>query len=510
MIQSADLYKKEKKNIQESTKSEKEKTDALKKLDDEFLTLRINSTQQRMNLSHQLIMMDLDEQKKAKEIQEKKVADAKKAAEDRKKNELDAAKSLRESLRKFAEEQENDELKNAQLTLANDIERLKEARDEELKQENLTAKAKGDIQYRYWVDIATRIQQGNEQIAKITADRQKEELDRLKQHQQDLLDAEEKRYEKATNVVDTFFKYKQTDLENSLLSEQEYAKQSEDLELKRLERQFELAEKNGQDTVDLELQIAQRKRAIRQREIDEEKEKQQIIQDFAIQTLTSITDLQEQAVNLRINNEKAALQNWYKHNIEEHELTEQAKAELEYQLALEMEKLNEEQFEAEKRLNIARAAISGAQAALNAFQAGSVFGPAVGYAFAAIAAAFAAAQISMIRQQEYIPSTIPKPDLQTSGSGSQYQMGGLLMGPSHDMGGVRTTLGELEGGEFVMNRRSTANFLPLLEQMNAMGNEGGPQLAQAQATPVIKAYVVASEMTSQQEANARISRLARL
>jgi hypothetical protein len=78
------------------------------------------------------------------------------------------------------------------------------------------------------------------------------------------------------------------------------------------------------------------------------------------------------------------------------------------------------------------------------------------------------------------------------------------------MGGVRTTLGELEGGEFVMNRRSTASFLPLLEQMNSMGNEGGPQLAQAQATPVVKAYVVASEMTSQQEANARIGRLARL
>jgi hypothetical protein len=77
------------------------------------------------------------------------------------------------------------------------------------------------------------------------------------------------------------------------------------------------------------------------------------------------------------------------------------------------------------------------------------------------------------------------------------------------MGGVRTSLGELEGGEFVMNRRSTANFLPLLEQMNAMGNEGGPQMSQAQATPVIKTYVVASDMTSQQEANARIGRLAR-
>jgi hypothetical protein len=230
-----------------------------------------------------------------------------------------------------------------------------------------------------------------------------------------------------------------------------------------------------------------------------------------IGSLNQIASLQQQYLVGEINNRKAALQTAYNEEIENKKLTDEQKANLDYELAVEMEKLNEQSFQNEKQMNIVRASISGAQAVLNAFQAGSVFGPQTAAAFAAVAGIFTAAQIALISSQQYVPSTIQKPgDLSGGGSGSQYQMGGLLMGPSHDMGGVRTTLGELEGGEFVMNRRSTANFLPLLEQMNAMGNEGGPQLAQAQATPVVKAYVVASEMTSQQEATARISRLARL
>jgi hypothetical protein len=180
-------------------------------------------------------------------------------------------------------------------------------------------------------------------------------------------------------------------------------------------------------------------------------------------------------------------------------------------MALAMEELNEEQFQNEKKLSIVRATISGIESAINAYKAGAIFGPQTAAIFAAISLAFTGAQIAAISQQNYVPSIIREPaDAGGSGRGSQYQEGGLLFGPSHDMGGVRTTLGELEGGEFVMNRRSTASFLPLLEQMNSMGNEGGPQLAQAQATPVVKAYVVATEMTSQQEANARIGRLARL
>ena len=72
-------------------------------------------------------------------------------------------------------------------------------------------------------------------------------------------------------------------------------------------------------------------------------------------------------------------------------------------------------------------------------------------------------------------------------------------------------MGELEGGEFVVNRRSTANFLPILEAINDRGNAGGPQLqTESGGSQIIKTYVVASEMTSQQEAAAKLSALARL
>jgi hypothetical protein len=102
-----------------------------------------------------------------------------------------------------------------------------------------------------------------------------------------------------------------------------------------------------------------------------------------------------------------------------------------------------------------------------------------------------------------------KPAAEKSGSGSTYAAGGILQGPSHDMGGIRTAMGELEGGEFVVNRRATMNFLPLLNQINASGQTPAAEMTNPQQ-PIIKTYVVASDMTSQQEANAKLSALARL
>lgn len=45
----------------------------------------------------------------------------------------------------------------------------------------------------------------------------------------------------------------------------------------------------------------------------------------------------------------------------------------------------------------------------------------------------------------------------------------LLNGPKHSDGGIPTSFGELEGGEAVIYRRSTALFRPLLSQINAAG-----------------------------------------
>jgi hypothetical protein len=87
------------------------------------------------------------------------------------------------------------------------------------------------------------------------------------------------------------------------------------------------------------------------------------------------------------------------------------------------------------------------------------------------------------------------------------QRGGLLKGPLHQQGGILTPFGELEGGEFVVNRASTMAFRPQLERINALG--GGEteltrsvlsgNIGQAAQPPIIKTYVVASEMSSQQE-----------
>jgi hypothetical protein len=88
-------------------------------------------------------------------------------------------------------------------------------------------------------------------------------------------------------------------------------------------------------------------------------------------------------------------------------------------------------------------------------------------------------------------------------------MGGILQGPLHSMGGIKTPFGELEGGEYVVNRASTMMFRPQLETINAMG--GGAKDLNVEGfggtinnnnnsePPIIKTYVVASEMSSQIE-----------
>ena len=110
----------------------------------------------------------------------------------------------------------------------------------------------------------------------------------------------------------------------------------------------------------------------------------------------------------------------------------------------------------------------------------------------------------------------------TKAVGSMYADGGLLRGRSHDQGGIKSQYGELEGGEFVINKRSTQSFLPLLEAINSTGNrnvnKGGNNssmdaiqtMMMNQQQPIVKTYVVASDIYNQAQADKKISDLARL
>lgn len=66
----------------------------------------------------------------------------------------------------------------------------------------------------------------------------------------------------------------------------------------------------------------------------------------------------------------------------------------------------------------------------------------------------------------------PKPTPPELGGGDRKRAedGGLLVGASHRDGGIPI---EAEGGEYIINKRSTAKYLPLLESINTKFQEGG-------------------------------------
>jgi hypothetical protein len=70
-------------------------------------------------------------------------------------------------------------------------------------------------------------------------------------------------------------------------------------------------------------------------------------------------------------------------------------------------------------------------------------------------------------------------------------------------------MANLSNGESVINAKSTAMFGNLLSNINQAG--GGVAFGnQNNANPIFKTYVVASEMTSQIEANLKLKQIARL
>lgn len=181
------------------------------------------------------------------------------------------------------------------------------------------------------------------------------------------------------------------------------------------------------------------------------------------------------------------------------------------------ERIQKEYFEKQKKTQIAEALISTITGAVDAFvsvQNLNKIAPGLGIATGAILAALVTttglANIAKIKATQYEGGG--SAGSESKSQGSKFANGGLLDGPSHSQGGIKTPFGELEGGEYVVNRNSTTSFLPLLEKINDMGLGESQQqrIAQPMTQPVLKTYVVASEMSSQQEADKRISDLARL
>lgn len=131
------------------------------------------------------------------------------------------------------------------------------------------------------------------------------------------------------------------------------------------------------------------------------------------------------------------------------------KSVLDSEYAQKERELKKRQFESNKASQLINATIATAVGVASALAAP----PPLGLITAAIAGALGSAQIALIASQ-------PTP---------KFAKGGILSGRSHAQGGIPTPFGELEGGEAVINKRSTKMFMPLLSSINEAG--GGKKFA---------------------------------
>lgn len=128
--------------------------------------------------------------------------------------------------------------------------------------------------------------------------------------------------------------------------------------------------------------------------------------------------------------------------------------------------INKQIFEAEKKQETNDAKIDGlaaiAEAYINAFTTykDPLTAFAIGSIFAGLIGAQTGFQVSAINQRQFFPK--------------KFAEGGVVNGPSHDQGGVPFTVQgrggyEMEGGEYIVNKRATAMHRDLLERINKSG-----------------------------------------
>lgn len=282
----------------------------------------------------------------------------------------------------------------------------------------------------------------------------------------------------------------------TIRNEEQLSEKLIQIEIQRLKDQMALLEKGSKEQLALAVQIAEAEQSLSDKTA---KTKLDNLQKQVGATLDAAAQVFEAAQAFSDRDKNRELEALKARGLNEEEA------------AKKTDEINKEYFEKNKSVQVGQAIISTLQSSISAFASLAtipVVGPALGAIAAAAALAAGYATVQQIQETTYTSSL--KSSSGGSSTPSTYAEGGLLMGRSHDLGGIRTSMGELEGGEFVMNRRATANFLPLLESINSIGNTRGPEVPVAAQAPIVKTYVVATEMTSQQEANARLNALARL
>jgi hypothetical protein len=239
--------------------------------DDEWKQFNdLKNKQKVLTIEYNKFVKQQDEKKKKEDEEAAKEAAAK-AQENYKKNienERKALQDLAEERRKQLELNAKDERALADIKYNNDLERLKVALKNDLAQQNLTASARKAIQDKYAILEANAKTEHDKKIKDLDKKAQDERLKQQEDFENKRKELTDKEISDTVSATDQFYKEEQLKLTQRNATADEFAA----LELQRLETQLQNAKDYGQSTVDLELQIAAKKKEIRDKDIEEQKQ----------------------------------------------------------------------------------------------------------------------------------------------------------------------------------------------------------------------------------------------
>ncbi len=201
--------------------------------------------------------------------------------------------------------------------------------------------------------------------------------------------------------------------------------------------------------------------------------------DTAAESISKFNDVALENTKNRLNSEKSAIKNRYdtendilKSQLDNQLITESQfrvkQKELQKAKVAEENDINRKIFEAEKKRDRQNATTDYAQAIASIIPTLIAYDktadPISVLAKAAITGALATAsygaELAAIGQKKFFPT--------------KFAEGGVVNGPSHDQGGVPFTVQgrggyEMEGGEYIVNKRATSMHRDLLERINKTG-----------------------------------------
>ena len=299
----------------------------------------------------------------------------------------------------------------------------------------------------------------------------KNALSDLKSVQLQNIDEQLKKEEEA-NGKNTANYLKLTD--EKLKIEDDYNKKLSDLQVQRFNKQVETVQQVVsyiKQINDLANQVAQQQIDNINKNIESLQENLQNINSQIDETLSKkeesdnrINEIENnlqtargsRAESLKRNLEEEAIIRNQNAKKEERLRKEQIEGEKKVQLEKEkIAKIEKQNKERQRIINITEAVINTALGVVKALGSSP---PPLNFALAAIVGAIGATQIGIMASQKY-------------------EKGGLLSGNSHSNGGIKGTGSfsnvEVEGGEYIINKKSTQKYLPILQKINQNKFENG-------------------------------------